>query len=78
MSDFAASGLVREVRSKTLGETVLWAADNAKADIQTDLVVYRACELKELVDVMPELLRRIHMVKKYLDGEVVEKDEDTE
>ena len=49
LADFAASGLIRKVKSKALGETVLWAADNAEVDLGTDLVVYRACELKELI-----------------------------
>jgi hypothetical protein len=72
LSDFAKSNLFREVKSKTLGETVLWAADNADVGARTDLVVYRASELMALVSVAPEHLRCIHRVKKHLDGEAID------
>ena len=78
LSDFARSGLVREVESKTLGETVLWAADNVKVEMQPGRVVYRASELKELVGVTPEHLQRIHLVKQRLNGEVISNKEDSQ
>ena len=71
LKDFAKSGLVRKVQSKVLGETVLWAADNAEVPSGYELVVYCVAELKELVGQSPEMLRRIHVAKKELDGEVV-------
>ena len=71
LEDFASSGLVKEVKSKVLGETVIWAADNAQVPPETDQVIYRASELKELVGVPPEQLRKIHMLKKTRDWEVV-------
>ena len=74
MSDFATSGQVREVYSKTLGETVVWAADNAVVPDTEERVVYRARELRRLVDATPEQLRRIHLTKTMIDGEVVEPD----
>jgi len=72
LSDFAVSGLVRKVASETLGETVVWAADNAEVDPETDWVVYRVAELRELVGGDTDHLRRIHVVKKHLDGELVD------
>ena len=71
LEDFASSGLVKKVKSKLLGETVIWAADNAQVPPETDQVIYRASELKELVGVPPEQLRKIHMLKKTRDWEVV-------
>ena len=71
LADFATSGLVRKVRSKVLGETVLYAADNAQVDPGIDLVVYRASELKELDGMPVEQLRRIHILKKTREWEVV-------
>ena len=49
---------------------------NYREDI--DLVVYRADELKALIGVTPEHLQRLHLVKKYLDGEVIVQDWDLE
>ena len=72
LSEFANSGLVREAHSKTLGETVLWAADNAVVAEPGDRVVYRASELMDLVGVTAEQLRCVHALKKsWFDGEVV-------
>ena len=71
LEDFASSGLVKKVKSKVLGETVIWAADNAQAPPETDQVIYRASELKELAGMSPEQLRKIHMLKKTRDWEVV-------
>ena len=71
LADFATSGLTRKVESRVLGETVLWAADNAQVDPGTNLAVYRARELKELVGMLPEQLRRIHVLKKTQDWEVI-------
>ena len=39
LADFATSGQGRKVESRVLGETVLWAADNAQVDPGMDLVV---------------------------------------
>ena len=71
LAEFASSGLVKKVKSKVLGETVIWAADNAQVPPETDQVIYRASELKELVGVPPEQLRKIHLLKKTRDWEVV-------
>ena len=71
LSDFFNSGLVRKVESKVLGETVLWAADNAEVPPDNDLVVYRASELRQLLGRSPEEMRQIHAAKVALDGETV-------
>ena len=71
LAEFASSGLVKKVKSKQLGETVIWAADNAQVPPETDQVVYQASELKELAGMSPEQLRKIHMLKKTRDWEVV-------
>ena len=78
LEDFASSGLVKEVKSKVLGETVIWAADNAQVPPETDQVIYRASELKELAGISPEQLRKIHMLKKTRDWEVVNFDDGEE
>ena len=71
LSEFAASGRVQKVRSKALGEDVLWVADNAEVPVDNQLVVYRVEELRQLVGVPPDQLRRIHATKKLMDGEVI-------
>ena len=71
MSEFAVSGLVQEVKSGVLGEHILWVADNAEVPPANTLVVYRADELKQLVGLTPDEIRRLHSVKKELDGELV-------
>ena len=70
LAEFGSSGRMTEVASKVLGERVLWAADNAELQTGNDLVVYRAAELRELKNKSPEQLRRIHLTKKIMDGEV--------
>lgn len=63
LPEFARSGVVREVRSQALGETVLWAADNAVVTDAAGKGVYRARELKELVVFSQDELQQIHTVK---------------
>ena len=50
LSEFASAGLVVRVRSKALGETVLFASDNARFENEESLAVYRASELIALLD----------------------------
>ena len=76
LSEFAGSGLVREVRSRVLDEHVLFVADTAVLPQNNRLVVYRAGELTELVGLPPEQLRAMHAVKKSLDGELLAYAED--
>ena len=76
MSEFAVSGLVQEVKSGVLGEHILWVADNAEVPPGNTLVVYRADELKQLVGLTPDEVRHLHAVKKELDGELLDVDDD--
>ena len=76
MSEFAVSGLVQEVKSGVLDEHILWVADNAEVPAGNTLVVYRADELKQLVGLTPDEIRRLHAVKKALDGEIMVNDDD--
>ena len=62
---------LHQVRSQVLGEDVLFAADDAQIPPDNTLVVYRESELRQLVGRSPEEIRRIHMVKKAFDGEVI-------
>ena len=71
LSELFLSEPIQVVRSRVLGEAVLWAADNAEIPADNDLVVYRESELRELVGCEPEVLRAIHKVKSDLDGEIV-------
>ena len=76
MSEFATSDLVQEVKSGVLGEHILWVADNAEVPAENTLVVYRADELTQLVGLSPDGIRRLHAVKKELDGELLDVDDD--
>ena len=71
LSDMCNAKPIRRVRSKILGEDVLWVADNAEIPVGNDLMVYRESELKELVGLEPAALRAIHKAKRYLDVELV-------
>ena len=71
LSEFASSGLYREVNSRILAEQVIFAADNAEIPPGCNLVVYRASELAEVTGLDPKALRKIHAIKKALDGEVL-------
>ena len=71
LSTFAQSGLSLSVHSAVLDETIVLAADNATIPDGGELVVYRACELAEMVGMPNELLRAVHATKKAMDGELV-------
>jgi hypothetical protein len=70
LSEFARSGRCLRIQSRLFDETILLAADNAAIPSDNQLVVYRAAEMTELIR-MPETMKRVHMVKKALDGEVI-------
>lgn len=72
VSQFATSGLVRQVHSPDLGEDILQVADDAQIPADNDLVVYRPAELHLLNGVSPGWVKAVHAVKKALDGEVIE------
>ncbi len=72
LSELLARQPVVRVRSRLLGEVVVWLADNAEVPEDTPPIVYRAAELRKLVGASPEKLRAVHQMKKNFDGEVVE------
>jgi len=75
LSELLCAYPVVRVQSQVVGEDVLWVADDVEIPADNDLVVYREAELRELVGKTPEDLRRIHEVKKGIDGEVVDTDD---
>ena len=72
LSQFAQSGICREVHFKVLYERILFAADNAEVPEDTPLIVYRVAELREFLGASPEMLGAVHQLRKNFDGEVVE------
>lgn len=74
LSEFAEARLVVEVSSRVLGETVVFASDNAVLDPGERRTVYRAAELRALTDLAsldPEELRQIHRVKRTFKGSIL-------
>lgn len=71
LSEFAEAGLVVEVRSEVLGEVVIFASDNAVVDPGERRVVYWAAELRTLLGVGGDDLRRLHAAKRAFGGTVV-------
>ena len=63
LSRFSSAGLVLRVRSRLLGEDVLFASDNAKIDARQDLAVYRAAELERLLRGSQAELMALHTAK---------------
>lgn len=71
LSGFATAGLRLVVYSELLGERVIFASDNARLPpADSERVVYRAEELRELLGLAPEELRRVHLVKRVFRGAV--------
>lgn len=66
LDDFAGAGLVLEVRSELLADTVVFASDDARIAEGETRVVYRAAELRELRRLGPEQLRFVHELKRAL------------
>lgn len=64
LPELAEAGLVVEVRSEVLGETVVFASDNASVDPGEQRVVYRTAELAVLVGLGARILRTIHEMKR--------------
>ena len=61
---------VVRVRSRLLGEVVVWVADSADMPEGTE-VVYRETELSRMEGLSPTEVRTIHEVKRALDGELM-------
>jgi hypothetical protein len=70
LDEFAQAGLVVEVVSRVLDEVVLFASDNAVLDPGERRVVYRAEELREVLNYQPEDLVSVHNVKKVFGGTI--------
>jgi hypothetical protein len=71
LSDLLAREPVVRVRSRLLGEVVVWVADGVEVPKGTGKVVYQEFELRRLVGRTPALVRAIHETKRAFDGELV-------
>ena len=76
LSDLLKKALVRRIKSRLLGEMVLVIGDNVPVPPEAHGVIYRASELAQLMPKGPEVLKRIHAVKKTFDGDLIEEGED--
>ena len=72
LSELLARQPVVRVRSRLLGEVVVWLADAAEIPEGTSEVVYREAELRRMVGHSSAEGRAIHEVKRSFDGEVGE------
>ena len=72
LDEFAASELTLMVKSELLGEEIVFAS-NPKCilDWNGPQVVYLPHELEVLARLTPEAVKRIHALKKVVDGEIV-------
>jgi hypothetical protein len=59
------------VRSRLLGEVVVWVADTVVPEATAE-VVYKESELRRLVKMPPDQIRAMHAVKKEFDGELLD------
>lgn len=71
ISDLLAREPIVRVRSRLLGEVVVWVSDAVEITEEIAEVVYRQSELQRLIGRSPAELRAIHEVKRALDGEVM-------
>lgn len=74
LAQFARSRLRLVVHSKVLGETVVFAADNARLDPGERRTVYRAAELRALAglaSLRPGELRQVHRAKRTFKGTIL-------
>lgn len=75
LEDFAHAGLVVKVKSRLLGEEVLFVSDNVRdLDESAGPVVYRAAELRLLEGKTPEDVKRLHRMKATFGGTLTEKE----
>jgi hypothetical protein len=72
LSELLARYPVVRVRSRLLGEVVVWVADTTEVPEDTGEVVYRETELRRMVGMGPTEVRAIHETKRTFDGELVE------
>ena len=71
LSELLVRKPVVRVRSRLLGEVVVWVADGAEMPEETEEVVYRESELRQLVGRTQTEVRAIHATKRAIDGELV-------
>jgi hypothetical protein len=76
LSELLARHPIVRVRSRLLGEVVVWVADSVEEPEKRDEVVYRESELRRLAGRQPQKVRSIHAAKRTLDG-VLEDANDT-
>ena len=75
LSELLARQPIVRVRSRLLGEVVVWVADAAEVPEGTADVVYREAELGRLVGRSPAEVRAIQATKRALDGALEDDDE---
>ena len=71
LCDLFKENPIRWVRSRVLGETVIFAADGVELPADLEGVVYRESELRQMPGRPPEQVRAIHATKKAFDGELI-------
>ena len=71
LSELLARQPVVRVRSRLLGEVVVWVADSIEVAEEITEVVHRESELRRLTGRSPAEVRAVHEVKRALDGELM-------
>ena len=72
LSELLARQPVVRVRSRLLGEVVVWVADGAELPEDSSEVAYTEAELRRMVRRSPAEVRAVHEAKRSFDGELVE------
>ena len=79
VEDFKKSNQILKVESETLGETVYFVSNKRVAQMHRKelegYVYYTGRELDILIDMSPENLKKIHLLKKKFKGKVFSKKE---
>lgn len=71
LGELLQSQTVVRVRSRLLGETVVWLADGAEVPKDTAEVAYCEQELHQLEGQAPAMVRAVHATKRALDGRLL-------
>ena len=72
LQDFSSRGLVFRVRSRLLGEDIyLVSRDHCRSACDGEGVVYTTDELTVLCSLAPRHIKRVHLLKKLCDGEII-------
>ncbi|MDA0337103.1 MAG: hypothetical protein O2782_18225 [bacterium] len=72
LSALLARQPIVRVRSRLLGEVVVWVSDAVEITEEVAEIVYRESELRQMVGQSPDEVRAIHALKRALDGELIE------